>query len=434
VSHIEDLWFKEVPDPDRPGKTMRVPKPDHGKGMRYKVRWTPPGEKEKSKSFPDKQKSAASAFKTSIDNSMLERRYVDPKIGKTPFKTVAYEWLKGTSPDPQSRHTYTRQMELHLFPFFEGMSIERAASASAVRDWGEWLGGRGLEVGYHVVLYQQVSSILRFAVSARYVSENPFEARAVNRPKVPRKLVVPWDREKVDAIYAALPDRYKIVIPLGIGLGLRQGEILGLDVVADLNRRDRVLHVRRQLRRLPSQELVFRLPKGNKTRRVPVSDWVLKQIDAHVERFPAQAVALPWRVPSGRVEVVDVLVSRPDRKYWYGELFNATVWKGAFREAGLVRRPREDGMHQLRHFYASTQLAGGVSVRELADYLGHADASLTLNTYTHLIPSSHGRSRLAVDEAFADFDPDTAQGRPDGSGDGAADEAAGGVGIVDLDE
>jgi integrase len=54
----------------------------------------------------------------------------------------------------------------------------------------------------------------------------------------------------------------------------------------------------------------------------------------------------------------------------------------AFRTAGIEYRKRADGMHALRHFYASVLLAQGVSIKELADYLGHTDPGFTLRTYT----------------------------------------------------
>jgi integrase len=78
----------------------------------------------------------------------------------------------------------------------------------------------------------------------------------------------------------------------------------------------------------------------------------------------------------------------------------------AFRAAGINYRKRADGMHALRHFYASVLLAQGVSIKELVDYLGHADTGFTLRTYTHLVPSSHERARVAVDGAFGRPDAD----------------------------
>jgi integrase len=65
-------------------------------------------------------------------------------------------------------------------------------------------------------------------------------------------------------------------------------------------------------------------------------------------------------------------------------------------------------MHGGCHFYASTLLAQGVSIKELAAYLGHSDPGFTLRVYTHLVPSNHQRARVAVNTVF---------GRP-GNGDG----------------
>jgi integrase len=64
-------------------------------------------------------------------------------------------------------------------------------------------------------------------------------------------------------------------------------------------------------------------------------------------------------------------------------------------------RPRaKEGPHQLRHYYASVMLHGGVSVKELAEYLGHHDPAFTLQVYSHLIPASHERARQVFDAAM----------------------------------
>ncbi|MEV7096774.1 hypothetical protein AB0M80_28370 [Amycolatopsis sp. NPDC051045] len=57
-------------------------------------------------------------------------------------------------------------------------------------------------------------------------------------------------------------------------------------------------------------------------------------------------------------------------------------------------------MHGMRHFYASVALASGVSVKEPAEDLGHHDPGYTLRIYTHLVPSSHRRARVAADGIF----------------------------------
>jgi hypothetical protein len=60
-----------------------------------------------------------------------------------------------------------------------------------------------------------------------------------------------------------------------------------------------------------------------------------------------------------------------------------------------------NGMHALRHYYASITLADGVNIKELAEYLGHGDPGFTLRLYTHMLPSSHERARKSVDSRLA---------------------------------
>jgi hypothetical protein len=46
-------------------------------------------------------------------------------------------------------------------------------------------------------------------------------------------------------------------------------------------------------------------------------------------------------------------------------------------------------------------LAGGVTIKELAEYLEHSDPAFTLRVYAHMLPCSHGRARAVINERFA---------------------------------
>lgn len=62
------------------------------------------------------------------------------------------------------------------------------------------------------------------------------------------------------------------------------------------------------------------------------------------------------------------------------------MWQIRLRSATSTCQPgrvtrsttRENGMHAPRHHYASMLLDGGVSIRALAEYLGHSDPGFTL--------------------------------------------------------
>ena len=60
----------------------------------------------------------------------------------------------------------------------------------------------------------------------------------------------------------------------------------------------------------------------------------------------------------------------------------------------------ENGMHELRHFFASALLDQGESIKAVAEWLGHTDPAFTLATYTHLTPNSDERTKSAIERVY----------------------------------
>ena len=54
-------------------------------------------------------------------------------------------------------------------------------------------------------------------------------------------------------------------------------------------------------------------------------------------------------------------------------------------------------LHDMRHFYASGLIAAGCDVVTVQRALGHASATTTLNTYSHLWPTAEDRTRSAAE-------------------------------------
>ena len=86
--------------------------------------------------------------------------------------------------------------------------------------------------------------------------------------------------ERVAAVAAALPDRYRAVMAVAAGLGLRQGECFGL-AVDDVDFLRGVVHVGRQVR-IVGNRLVFAPPKTGKTRDVPLPESVALRLAAYL--------------------------------------------------------------------------------------------------------------------------------------------------------
>jgi integrase len=298
-----------------------------------------------------------------------------------------------------------------IYPYFGDLPVN-SVKAATVRDWLGALDEKKLSQNYKTVLFTVLSSIMDSAVEDNLITINPRRGKNIKRPTSPSSNIVVWPEERLRTVQGGLPDRFRIVCAVGAGCGLRQGEILGLSL-DDADEDGTTLHVQRQIR-VVGRTLVFAPPKGGRKRRVPLSSGVLAATRAHERAFPSTEVTLPWGEPSGNPVTVRLLLTGAGGRVYTGDLFHKVVWQGAFRSAGLEYRKRADGMHALRHFYASTLLAQGVSVKELAEYLGHSDPGFTLRTYTHLVPSSYERARLAIDGVFGLTRPDHGnQGPPD---------------------
>ncbi|GAA3872584.1 hypothetical protein GCM10022243_42260 [Saccharothrix violaceirubra] len=403
MGHIQDRWWKEVTDPVS-GQVTRVKTSSYGKGLRYKVRYLDPQDNEKSKSFPDRQKKRADDFLLEVESDKREGKYVDPRAGEILFSKYVVTWFGGQSQDAATQENLHNQVDKRIEPFFGRMKMS-GITIPRVREWIGWLGDAGLSLRYQQLLFDRLSSILNAAVEEKIITSNPCKARSVQRPSPPERRVTPWPEARMRSVRLALPIEYRIALVLGGGTGLRQGEVFGL-AVDDIDRDALQLNVVRQVR-IVGNQLVYALPKSKKARTVPLGGGVLDALDDHMADFPPVDVTLPWERPGGEMVTARLVLSMGGTAC-RRQVFNMGVWRPAFATAGLEYRPREDGMHGLRHLYASSQLENGVSIKALSLNLGHHDPGFTLRTYTHLMPTSHDRSRRAADRLFKP------RGRPDG--------------------
>lgn len=93
--------------------------------------------------------------------------------------------------------------------------------------------------------------------------------------------------------------------------------------------------------------------------------------------------------------VSEVVFATPTRKY-----FNASV-----RQSALDTRCKEAGIerftfHAFRHTHASLLLNAGISYKELQYRLGHANISMTLDTYGHLSKDKEKEAVLYYEKAM----------------------------------
>ncbi len=403
MASIEDRWWDETRDPatgvrvrSAGGAQHRTKTARFGIGLRYRVRYVDPDGAHRSKSFPDGQLGMARRFKTKMENDLYAGTYRSPEAGKILIADWCATYLQGRSQDESSQIILDSLIRNQILPFL-GLKMLKNIDLDTLRLWKVWLDRPArISVNYQAAAWDLVSSMLDAAVEANIIEINPCKNKSISPPQRIINRITPWPEGRVHAIWHALSPKHDIAVPLGAAIGLRPGEILAFSP-DNIDREKLVYNCDRQVvyRR---GTLAFKLPKDHKTRTIPITGKIIEMVDEYMAIYPPTIITLPWAEQERtRFQTVTLLLTDMRGQVWRASVWLDTAWRPAFACAGIAYRRQLDGMHALRHFYASFMLSRGVTLKDLAAFLGHASEAFTLKTYVHLTPTSYERARTAID-------------------------------------
>lgn len=417
AGYVEDRWYKKGPDGKR-----TIPTERHGQGKRYKVTGIPGV---RSRSFANLTgPQGAKAWLAKAQHESSKGEFIDPRSGAVTLADYFEEYWATREGDPGTLEGQEQSIRKHILRPLGHMPLN-SIKVPQLRQWLKEL-GKELGPGTIGLAWGYLSTILQAAIEDERISKNPCKAKTIGPPPPPPRKARAWAKDRILAVQDCMEPRFRILVDIGVGAGLRQGEAIGLSV-DDIDFEAGVLHVRRQLKKVHNK-LVYALPKGEKTRVVPLPDHLAERLNVHLAEFPARKVTLPWgnpdapendkqakeRAPQTHELIVTAPLGGPVRR----DSWNERYWKSALVHAGVIpahpeSRPsakrrqlmkfvpsREHGFHVLRHTFASVMLDAREPIVAVSNWLGHADASITLKIYAHMMPEADGRGRAAMDAWF----------------------------------
>jgi integrase len=217
------------------------------------------------------------------------------------------------------------------------------------------------------------------------------------RVSVPGEEIKPLSSEECATfLEAARGERLEALYVLATHCGLREGELLALrweDVCLE-DAKPAVL-VRRTLTRGENGRgwVVGESTKSGQGRRVRLTRQAVSALKAHRKGQFEERLRLAglWQ---------DQSLVFPNET---GSLFNPSNLRNrSFKRIKTRASVREDlRFHDLRHTCATLLLSEGVNVKVVSELLGHASITITLNTYSHVLPDMQDSAAAAMEAALS---------------------------------
>ena len=189
-------------------------------------------------------------------------------------------------------------------------------------------------------------------------------------------------------------DRLEALYVLAIHTGLRQGELLGLKW-DDVDLDDGSLQVRRTLTMTKSAAVFGDVKTAASRRSVKLTGKAIEALKSHLERQLAEIdrVGSLWSPGDADGLIFASETGEPlDRR-----AVTKSKFKPLLKRAGLL----EIRFHDLRHTCATLLLTRNVNPKIVSEMLGHSSITITLDTYSHVLPNMRDQAAAAMEEALS---------------------------------
>jgi integrase len=312
-----------------------------------------------------------------------EGSFVEPS--KDTVAKFLRRWLDSirSSVRPSTFAAYSTLVEAHIIPHLGTLLLQRLSAATLnsfyadLSENGRRIGSGGLSPRTVRFIHAIIHKALSEAVDWRMLPRNVADQARPPRPQTGCEFRT-WSASELRRFLdSAASDRLFAAYYLAAYTGMRRGEVLGV--------RWRDVDMERSTVAV-SQTIVsvngiakFSIPKTAAGRRsILIDKSTVDTLRAHRVRQLDErtTLGLPWPSPD------DLLFTDID-----GQPAHPVRFKDHFlhlvKVAGVPRIP----FHWLRHTHATLMLTAGVHPKVVQERLGHANITITLQTYSHVIPT-----------------------------------------------
>jgi integrase len=308
---------------------------------------------------------------------------------------------------PKTYEAYEGDLRIHLIPAFGNRPLVKL-QPQEVREFMR----AKIEAGFSSKSIRNYRATLRAALNVAMqdglIARN--SAALAKPPRLEKPVLHVFSKEEaLRFLDAARGHRLEAVFTVGLSLGMREGEILGLrwqDIDLDAAK----LQVSYCLQRIKrpgeaKSKLELISPKTHKSRRpIALPQVAVSALYAHRARQEQERKSRGprWR-DTGMVFTTGIgtmLDPRNMLRAFYGIINTPDPGDpepDPKKKRKLFARLR---FHDLRHSVATLLLAQGVDARYIMELLGHSSITLTMNTYGHVLEEMQRETARQTDAIF----------------------------------
>ena len=345
------------------------------KGVRWRVQYTDPSRKRRTKTgFVTKKQAEHWAAENIIERNTGS--WIDPDYGRITVKEIHAQWVKRLA---RAKPHYRRQNEStwrnHVEPQWGSRQIGDITKFE-VQQWVDSINRAGSTVR---IIHGQLLGILSHAVEAGYLKVNPAQGVRLPSKSRPRKTYLTPAQLKRLADESGHPE---LVMLLGTA-GLRWGEAVALRP-KDISFTKRRIYIDKSATRLGGRVELVR-PKTGEEREVTAPASVMGAIRRLCEGVGRDSYI--WAAGDG----MPMGYSRRDSGWLQHAVERCQATDSEFPDITA---------HGLRHVAAGLLIGSGASVKAVQRQLGHATAAMTLDQYADLFEGDLDHVARAMDRLF----------------------------------
>ncbi|EFH90812.1 tyrosine-type recombinase/integrase [Ktedonobacter racemifer] len=313
------------------------------------------------------------------------------------LKDYLPEWLETVCKPPyrapQTYISYRSVISKHLIPEIGHLKI-RNLTARHIQNLYTKKIREGAKPATIEQMQKVLSGSLNSALQWEMVSTNV--ASKITTLKGEQREILPLTEEEAKVLLeTARGHRLEGMILLGVTLGLRLGEITALKW-KNIDLDAHTLTVKLTVSHVPSMSHVEKDPKTRASRRkIDLPNAVVQTLRQHYDEQKAEAEKMGLSLSEWNPKGLVFLNKR--RGYMYAGQTRKEFY-AILAQAGLPKMH----FHDLRHSAATILLVKGVHPKMVQELLGHSSIVMTMNIYSHVMPSMRKEVAGIMDTIFSE--------------------------------